>query len=363
LIFVEEEQSGEITSSLCLILWTWRYEGVEIPAGEMGIVGTLEGYRGRGLIRTQVELFKQRLHEHGCLLGQTQGIPYYYRQFGYEYAIPLERWLTIEARPIPDQPEPAFTFRQATADDFPALMQLHDEAAQGLSVRTNRNEAIWRYLLTSAKGTETDRAILLIKDADGQVAGYVCVPLHHFGDELNVNEVSRLSYDAALATPNHIKRLTAERENPDIRLNLPVDCTLSQIARSLGAHDDGAYAWQIHVPDMVALLRVLVPVLERRIAVSPFVGLTRDVRISLYRETISLRFGAGKLAEVANLGFTTWQEEPIRFPPLQLIPLVLGYRTWEELRAAYPDVDVRLQSRLLVDTLFPKVRSFVYTIY
>ena len=39
LIFVEDEQSGEVVSSLCLIPWTWRYEEVEIPAGEMGIVG------------------------------------------------------------------------------------------------------------------------------------------------------------------------------------------------------------------------------------------------------------------------------------------------------------------------------------
>lgn len=56
-------------------------------------------------------------------------------------------------------------------------------------------------------------------------------------------------------------------------------------------------------------------------------------------------------------------EEPVRFPPLQFIPLVLGYRTWEELKAAYPDVAVQPQSRLLVDTLFPQVGVFVYTVY
>jgi predicted N-acetyltransferase YhbS len=363
LIFVEDEQSGEVVSSLCLIPWTWHYTDVEIPTGEMGIVGTHEDYRGRGLIRKQVEVFKRRLRERGCLLSHIQGIPYYYRQFGYEYALALERWLMLEMRHIPDQSKSAFSFRQATLDDISTLTRLYTEAAQDLAIHAVRDEAIWRYLLTDANGTETERDILLVQDANGKAAGYVCAAHHGFGEELIVNEVSRLSYDAALATLHCLKRLSVERKKPGIRLNLPLGCTLAQVALSLGGHDDGAYAWQIHVPDVAALLRALAPVLERRIAASPLAGLTRDVRISLYCETILLRFEVGKLTEVANLRFTPWHEEPIRFPPLQFIPLVLSYRMWEELKAAYPDVDVRPQSRLLVDTLFPKVRSFVYTIY
>ena len=363
LIFVQDEKSGKAVSTLCLIPWTWRCEDVEIPAGEMGIVGTHEGYRNRGLIRKQVELFKQRLRERGCLLSQIQGIPYYYRQLGYEYALPLERWLTLQARQIPDQPESTFTFRQATVDDIPTLMRLYDETTQDLAIHTARDEAIWRYLLTDTKGTEMERDTLLIKDPGGQAAGYVCIAHHGFGEELNVNEVSRLSYDAALATLQHAKKLSIKREKPGIRLNLALGCTLSQVALSLGGHDGGAYAWQIHIPDVAALLRALAPVLERRIAASSLAGLTQDVRISLYRETIQLRFAAGKVTEVANAGFTTWHDEPIRFPPLQFTPLVLGYRTWQELKAAFPDVDVTPKARLLVDTMFPKTESFIYTLY
>ncbi|MFL7794373.1 MAG: GNAT family N-acetyltransferase [Anaerolineae bacterium] len=363
LIFVQDEKSDKAVSTLCLIPWAWRCEDVEIPAGEMGIVGTLEGYRGRGLIRKQVEMFKQRLCERGCLLSQIQGIPYFYRQFGYEYALPLEQWLTLQARQIPDQPESAFTFRQATLDDIPTLMRLYDETASDLAIHTARGEAIWRYLLTKTKGTAMERETLLIEDADGQTTGYACIPLHHFGKDLNVNEVSHLSHDAALATLQHVKKLSIEREKPGIRFNLPLGCTLAQVALSLGGHDDGAYAWQIHIPDVAALLRALAPVLERRVAASPLAGLTQDVRISLYRETIQLRFEGGKVIEATNAGFTTWHEEPIRFPPLQFTPLVLGYRTWQEIKASFPDVSVAPKARLLVNTLFPKTESFIYTIY
>lgn len=361
MVFVEDERSDQIVSSLCLIPWTWRYEDVEIPAGEMGAVGTLEAYRHRGLVRAQVDYFERRLRERGCLLSHIQGIPYYYRQFGYEYALPLEGGLRLETRHVPTPPDAPFTFRLATQDDLPALMRLYDEAAQHLTIHTVRDETIWRYLLTHTDGTDTGCENWLIQDADGQIVGYVRLPEHHFGQELVVSEVSRLGFDAALATLQHLKALVGERDKPGIRLNLPADCTLMCLARSLGAHDLGTYAWQIHVPDLNALLRALAPVLERRIAESPFAGLTRDVRLNLYRETLELRFVAGRLTEIAPLGFTGG--EPIRFPPLQFIPLVMGYRTVEELRAAHPDVSVAPAWRLLVDTLFPKVASFIYTIY
>jgi hypothetical protein len=361
LVLVEDERSHQVVSSLCLIPWTWRYEDIAIRAGEMGIVGTLESYRHRGLIRAQVGYFKHRLREHGCLLSHIQGIPYFYRQFGYEYALPLEGGLRLETRDVPTPPGEPFAFRLATRDDLPALMRLYDEAAQDIALHTVRDEAIWRYLLTHTDGTEMERETWVIQDADGQIAGYMCVPQHHFGQELVVSEVSRLGFDAALAALNHLGTLAEECDRPGIRLNLPAGCTLMRLARSLGAHDLGTYAWQIHVPDARALVRALAPVLERRVAGSPFAGLTRHVRLGLYHKTLVLRFRAGKLTEVASLGAT--DDEPIRLPPLQFIPLVLGYRTIEELRTTCPDVHVAPAWRLLADTLFPKVASFIYTIY
>ncbi len=361
LIFVEDEQSGQVVSSLCLIPWVWRYEDVEISAGEMGIVGTREDHRRRGLIRAQVDHFKRRLRERGCLLSQIQGIPYYYRQFGYEYALPLEGGLRIELRHVPAPPETPFTFRLVTLDDLPTLMRFYDEAAQEIAIHAARNEATWRYLLTHSIGTETECETWLVQDAGGRATGYVRLPKHHFGQELVAGEVSRLGFDAALAVLHHLKTLALEREKPGIRLNLPANCALMRLARSLDSHDLGAYAWQIHVPDLVALLRALAPVLERRVAESPFAGLMCDVRLNLYHESLLLRFEAGRMTEVANLDFG--DDGEIRFPPLQLVPLVLGYRTVEELCAAYPDVRVAPAWRLLADTLFPKVTSFIYTIY
>lgn len=360
LIFVEDTASGEVASSLCVIPWSLHYEGVALPAGEMGCVWTLPAYRRRGLVRRQVEFFNQRLRERGCLLSHIQGIPYYYRQFGYEYALPLEGGLRLTLREAPTIEVSGFTFRAAGKDDLPTLMRLYDEAAQDLAIHTVRDEAIWHYLLTRTADSDMECADWLIEDSKGTAVGYFRLPKLHFGDELMVSEVSRLSHDAALATLDHLRMLAERAGAPGIRLNVPATCALTRAARPFTMHDGSTYSWQIMVPDMTALLRALAPVLERRIATSAFAGLTQDVEICLYRETIALRFHEGRL-EVANLGFQ--ERGPIAFPPLQFVPLLLGQRSWDEQKRAYPDVYVAPSHRLLVETLFPKLSAFLYTVY
>jgi hypothetical protein len=187
------------------------------------------------------------------------------------------------------------------------------------------------------------------------------VPQHGFGTDLIVNEVSRLSAETAIAVLRHLKALGQERNKPSIRLCLPAASTLIQVARYRGAHDMGSYAWQIRLVDVGRLLKKLAPVLERRIANSALAGLTRNVCLNLYREAFELRFEKDKLTAVEPLGFS--DRGGIRIPPLLFAPLLLGYRSREELRYARPDVSVGGEWQYLVDVLFPKMSSFIYTVY
>jgi hypothetical protein len=365
LVFVEQEgpggTHGQVVSSLCLIPWTWRYEGVQIPAGEMGIVGTLESHRQRGLIRAQVAYFERRLAERGCLLSHIQGIPYYYRQFGYEYALPLEGGLRLEFRDIVGEPDPDYTFRRARVEDIPALARLYDQAAEDLAISAVRNQEVWHFLLTQPAGSATESEWWLVERPGGAIAGYIAVPERHFGQELVISEVSRLDFDAATAALHYARELGRERGKPGIRLNLPAGCTLVRLGRSLGAHDLGRYAWQIRLVDTLGLLRALAPVFSRRLAESPFAGLTGDFDLGLYRRTLRMRFQKGDLVAVEELGFTG--TGTLTIPPPQLAVLLLGYRTFEQLRQVYPDVGAADGRQLLVDTLFPRLESFIYMIY
>jgi hypothetical protein len=364
-LYVEDESTGQVVSSLCLIPWNWRYEDVELKAGEVGIVGTLEAYRRRGLIRSLFARHAELLREGSYDLSHIQGIPYFYRQFGYQYALPLEGGWRIEPHLVPQAketpPEKRFVFRQATVDDLPSLMRLYDEAAEDLSISTVRDEGTWRYLLGPSLRTEMIAETWLVLDPSGQSSGYLRIPKHGFGEGLIVGEVSRLSADAALAMLQQLKVWAVEREKPYIRLNIPAKSTLVQTAHHLGAHDTGTYAWQIHLPDVGRLLLKLTPILERRIAASPYAGLTESLCFNLYREAFELRFQAGKLDAVEPLGFC--DRGGISVPPLLAAPLLLGWRSREELRYVRPDLSIHREWQHLVDILFPKVDSFIYTVY
>jgi predicted N-acetyltransferase YhbS len=360
-IYIEDRSTGEIVSSICLIPWTWCYEDVELKAGEMGIVGTLPDYRGKGLIRAQVVRFKELLREGGYHLSQIQGIPYFYRQFGYEYAIPLEGGWVCELRHLPADEGEAYHFRQATGEDIPTLARMYDEAAKVSAIYCPRSRAIWDYLMTHGLETETAREFWLVLDEEDQPVGYWGIALHGFGNGLIVCEASRLIQPMGAAIMPRLRRMAEERGKDCVRLNLPPFYGLVQIGQSFGAREVEMYPWQIHLPDVGGLLKALSPILERRLLDSPFAGLTETISLNTYREGFELDFKAGKLAEVRRVPGV--MEGAINVPPNLLPVLLLGDHTVGELSAWYPDVIVEDAHRPLMNTLFPKVRSFIHLIY
>jgi hypothetical protein len=251
--------------------------------------------------------------------------------------------------------------RLATLDDLPLLTRLYAKAVRGLAIHSLRDESEWRYLLGPSRRTEMAADTWLVLDTWEQPIGYLRVPREGFGEGLIVNEATEMSAVAAQAVLRWLKALCMERHKPHIRLCLPAGNTLLCTARYWGAHDVGHYAWQIRIVDTARLLRKLAPVLERRLAASALSGLTQDVCLNLYREAFELRFEDGRLASVKPLGFS--DRRGIRIPPLLLVPLLLGYRDRAELARAHHDVSVSPEWQHLVDILFPRMTSFIYTIY
>lgn len=362
LVYVEDERSGAVISTLCLIPWRLRYGAASLTVGEMGIVGTDEAWRNRGLVRVQVDYFRRRLAAHDCALSLIQGIPFYYRQFGYTYALPLEGGVLLNGRNLPAPDGPAFTFRRAAAADIPALAALYEQWVAGnLDLYAVRDEPTWRFLLGPMQEGEAATEWWLIEAADaegGAPAGYLRLPRYHFGEEMAVHEVSQLSYGAAIATLHQLAAWAAERGKPGVRLNLPERSLLVQLARSLGGHDAGRYAWQVAVPDLAAFLTAITPELERRLANSPqLAGWSGELPINLYRSGAVLHIQEGRILATFAKGTAGG---PINFPPDAFIPVALGWRTLDEVIRLFPDVHVEGRLRPLFDVLFPQMEGFIY---
>ncbi len=364
-IYIEDATTGQIVSSLGLLPWRWRFDEIELKMGEMAIVGTLPEYRRRGLVRTLVNHLKGCLAADGYDLSFLGGIPYYYRQFGYEYALPLEGYWHLPLYQIPSAAEnaPAYTFRDAAIDDIPTLMEMYEAATRDLNIATVREAEVWRYQIEHKAATDSGAYALLMVDPSGKLAGYVRLKKFGVGSGLIVCEASHFAFRDVPALFQRLKEIAVERGiDSYIRFALPPSAVLTQAAKAWGAQFDGYYAWQIHIPDVARLLRTMTPLFERRIASSPFAGRSQTVRINVYRQAYEMIFENGTITAVNSMGFQDWAGM-LCIPPDAFTQLVMGYRTAEELRDIFPDLMAWGEARSLLAVLFPKTNAYIHMIY
>jgi hypothetical protein len=122
------------------------------------------------------------------------------------------------------------------------------------------------------------------------------------------------------------------------------------------------YSWYLRVPDLLGFLNHIKPVLEKRLAESVASGHTGEYLIGMYPKGIKL------ILENGHITFDHWKPDHADhgnagFPMLTFTQILFGYRSFEELKHAFPDcwwADENI--RILVNALFPKKNSNVYGI-
>jgi hypothetical protein len=117
------------------------------------------------------------------------------------------------------------------------------------------------------------------------------------------------------------------------------------------------------VADVPGFLCHIGPVLEQRLAGSPLTGHNGELKIDLYRGGLRLQFDQGKLIAAEPWREAAYGEEAkAGCPPLVFLQLLFGHRSLAELRNSYPDVWTNDDATLLVNTLFPKQPSWVWSV-
>jgi predicted N-acetyltransferase YhbS len=362
--YVEDTATGEVVSSICLVPTRWRYEGVTLEVGELGIVGTHPDYRRRGLVRALMGWFESELQARGCHLASIQGILYFYRQFGYEYIIPMGYGYQLSPEQVPEalEADADLEVRLAGPSDIPLLLEFLAGAQAALGVSVERSAEVWRYQDDPARDDEDALDTYLTLDK-GRPTGYFRVYRHEMQEQdrqgVVVCEASLLPYRSSLAALRRAKELAAGRRHlKAIRISLPASSPLTWMAAYLGGQPHQPYAWQVRIPDAVRFLKRIAPVLEQRLAASFLAGYNSFLRIDLYTDTIELDWREGRLVDVCSLG--PLESRAVRLPWWVAWQLWLGHRSREELTAWYPDARVEQALQPLIDVLFPKRESWVF---
>lgn len=373
---VEDTARGVIVAGACLLSEAWDYDGVTLPVGRPEIVATLPEYRRRGLVRAIFELFHARGAALGHMLQVITGISWYYRQFGYSYAVEMVSGASVSVSEIPPLAPGAdapYTMRAATVVDIPELARLYDEERAGALVSTPISAEYWRWAIEGAD-PQGDSFLLpwMLTERDGAIAGYALTSLEIHRGALRIDGAWMKRGHWLRAAPSLLRGLVelgarlpphhaSGQPYSSIAFYLPRAHPALAALRSLAPSPrdlDDAYAWYVRVHDLPELLRRLAPVLERRLAASPFASYSGELLVDLYRDAVRLVFADGRLVEVTARSGPAPTEPTVGMPPDVFPQLLFGYRDLRELRYAHPDVTVGGVARALLPVLFPKRESW-----
>jgi hypothetical protein len=240
-------------------------------------------------------------------------------------------------------------------------------------VACKRDEALWQYDMFG-KSENARAAWRIIETLEGEPVGFCLHSSKLFGPNIQVwgyELAPGISY--LEVTPALIRYLEAtglEMAEKDEKLTLqgynlglggkhPAYDALPERMPRLGK----PYAWYLRVPDLPDFLTLISPVLEKRLATSPAVGFSGDLKISFYRTGVKLALERGKITGVEPYRPETSQDGDVFFPGLTFLQLIFGYTSFVELNDILPDCYAESdQGRALATFLFPKKASDVWAI-
>jgi hypothetical protein len=374
---VEDTNTGEIVSSCCLISQTWSYEGIPFQVGRPELVGTQKEYRRRGLVRQQFEVIHRWSEARGERVQVITGIPYYYRQFGYEMTLNLgggRAGYEIHVPELKEDEEEPFTFRPAEESDIPFLMKTYARSFSRNMINALWDEALWRYEIAGKRKYNINRReFFIIEDQGGNPAGMVGIPPVKWG-KMSVTTLYELAsgYAWTQVTPSVIRFLwetgerLAEEQDQEQKIFgfwLGEAHPVYQAAATKLPRFREPYAYFMRVPDLPAFLKEIKPVLERRLEESAFANHTGELKLNFYKDGLRLRFNEGRIETIEALPFEGLESSRASFPPLVFLHLVFGHRTMGELKHAFSDCSTKDdETQFLLETLFPKKPSEIWAV-
>jgi len=375
---VEDTSSGKIVSSMNLIPQTWSYGGIEVGVGRPELVGTDPDYRNRGFVRDQFEVIHQWSLERGHKVQAITGIPYYYRQFGYEMGLELDGGRVGYIPNIPklgkDEGE-LFNIRKAQEDDIPFISALYNENTKRYLVSSAITEDLWRYELMGKSDKNVNRLELrIIESNDGDAVGFLAHPPYLWGPTLSI-----LMYEIKAGvswlgvTPSVVRDIKVEAEAYAAQKD---DLEFQAFAMWMGTEHPvydvisdrlprkrDPYAYYIRVANLPDFLTHIGPVLEDRLTNSVLVGHSGELKLSFFRSGVILTFEKGALKEVEAYSPERTIDGDVLFPDLTFLRVLFGHNDFLDLEKIFADCYVRNDhARALVPILFPKMASNVRVI-
>jgi predicted N-acetyltransferase YhbS len=329
--------SDRIVSTLTLMDEVVTLDGVDLPAGQIEQVATDTEYEGRGLVRQLMSWAHDRSAERGHLLQFVMGVPYFYRQFGYTYSIPIKQTRRLVTKP---GTVAGHTIRRATEADIPVLQRFQDNAQRSADLRVGHTTPCWRWLINRTG------SITWIVDRDGTPVATGRSTPEEEGDVV-LGEIAGIDDDA-------VRALVALTNPAEVVERHPA------LEEHLAERAPELEQYLVRIPDVPALFEHLRPVFTRRLRGHE----PDDVLLGFYRTHVRFRWDGEEIGpyEWGGTMLGPGAHGGAGIAPDLLAPLLFGPHGIDGLRRIFSDVYPGPKFELM-NRLFPPVTSDLLTFY
>lgn len=377
-LIVEEQATGKIVSSLNLISQTWSYAGVPFKVGRPELVGTLPEFRKQNLVKVQFDEIHRWSAVRGELAQAITGIPFFYRQFGYEMCVDLGASRTGFEPNLPklneSRSEP-YHLRPASLADVPFISEVYAKSAKRSLLYAVRDEATWQLEIAGRSEKNIHRLVwnIIVRSADDEAVGVLAHPWFLWGHSVAVEFYELNSGISWLdVTPTVVRWMwevggqlhSFEGKSRSAFMFALEGChPVYEILRDNLPQVTEPYAWYLRVPDLPSFINQIGAALNDRLTNSLIPGYSGELKISFFNRGLLLSFASGKLASAQNWQPSSQNQADISFPNLTFLQLLFGHRTLDDLNTSFPDCRwEKEETRVVISSLFPKKSSQILAI-
>ena len=351
-----------VVSASGLLSHRMALDGVGFAGGQIEYVATDPDFQRRGLVRAQFDWHHRRAAGRGDLALFIGGIPYLYRRFGYGYG--LDYPAVRAPGPLAPPTDPDLVIRPALAADGPAIRAL-DATRPTSGLRVVRDAAAWGVIDAICDGNEWERLWVAERPSRGPeaIVGWFRTQAKPEDGRVYLPAAAVAPDEPAATTLAMVARARALADDDALIVWDVADSAFSARVGQLDElgpplqHDHGIY---VRVPDPIALLDALRPVLSERFAASRHAGRDGELVLSFYDSAAVLVLEGG---QVTGVHAAPGIEDPFGVGGVGIAPdwfgaLVFGRFGAAGLEARADDVTLG-RARSLMEALFPKRPSDV----
>jgi len=337
------------------------YFGLELKSCELGIVATDPDYQKRGISSQLTEQFMNEVKEKGYTSIFIQGIPHFYRKFGFNYAVPMHSAkFTFHNGMVLKQID--HQIHEAKAEDANFIYEKCLEfRKQKSGIYRYRPQKLIKHSINDYETPELKKLYYIVSE-NGEKKGYFC--LKNDPNHVNLEEISEMTPELFASVYSFLQEKAGEQN--EILLNVPKNISFIDYLESMSElkkgdfdktiglleKDIGEYAWQVLIPDYFRFFQAIRPVLEDNIAHSEFKDRDIQFNFNTYKELIAFDIRHSKIDLKYKPWTLTWD---MNLPPQTAVKIIFDNFTQEELRPVIPDLIIKHQElKQLLKVLFPK---------